>query len=205
MTTVTAEALTQLDEAQRLEPSSTAVLSSRALAEGLNGRRDEAVEMIVRSQGGHPIASARYALATLSLQTPRNLPVFLEQSVELGRLDRSESRVRLFFQSPGCARARRRAGDVALHHGERTAGSPSGPRFTTAGRRLRCTRRRSERGTNGFGPKQSHLNTCGIALDPGSLSPVERRRLSRASENASFLPTKYKVPSARSSFAEVGQ
>ncbi len=40
------EAIEQLDIAQRLEPTSAAVLSTRALALGLSGHRGEAVDML---------------------------------------------------------------------------------------------------------------------------------------------------------------
>jgi tetratricopeptide (TPR) repeat protein len=67
------EAIEQLNTAQRLEPASAAVLSTRALAIGLNGHRSEAVDLLQEVINVTPGASSPHAiLATLSALEPRD-------------------------------------------------------------------------------------------------------------------------------------
>lgn len=75
-----AEALTQLDDAQRLEPASTPILISRAYVLGLSGRRDEARAMLKQvSENGPNAPVLHQRLATLSLMQPSDVNEFLRQ------------------------------------------------------------------------------------------------------------------------------
>ena len=64
------EGLEQLELAQRLQPESTAILSSRAFAMGLNGDRPQAVRLLREISGSE-------RLAALSLLAPRDIPQYL--------------------------------------------------------------------------------------------------------------------------------
>jgi tetratricopeptide (TPR) repeat protein len=75
-----AEANEQLDIAQRLAPSSAAILSTRALAEGLDGHRNEAIEMLQDAIHVTPGSSSPHAfIATLSNVEPRDPGRFLAE------------------------------------------------------------------------------------------------------------------------------
>lgn len=75
-----AEALDQLNAAQQLEPTSAAILASRAYALGLSGHRDEAVEQLQPLVAtDHDSSSAHRTLAALSLMEPREIPRFLAE------------------------------------------------------------------------------------------------------------------------------
>jgi Tfp pilus assembly protein PilF len=75
-----AEAIEQLDTAQRLEPDSAAILSTRALAMGLDGRRDEAVAMLQDIISETPGVSSPHAiLASLSNVEPRDPARYLAE------------------------------------------------------------------------------------------------------------------------------
>lgn len=81
------EAMEQLDLAQRLQPTSAAILSTRALALGLNGHRDEAAGMLQDLLTEVPIATSPHAiLATLSLIQPRDPPRFLDEARRVAEL-----------------------------------------------------------------------------------------------------------------------
>jgi tetratricopeptide (TPR) repeat protein len=81
------EAIEQLNTAQRLEPTSAAVLSTRALAIGLDGHRGEAVDMLQDIINVTPGVSSPHAiLATLSAVEPRDPARYLiemKRSAEL--------------------------------------------------------------------------------------------------------------------------
>lgn len=74
------EALKELTLAQRYAPTSPSVLSSKALALGLAGHREEAMTMLRTLTTIDPNAAAphRY-LAALSLIEPRNVPQYLAE------------------------------------------------------------------------------------------------------------------------------
>lgn len=76
-----AEAIEQLDIAERLQPSSSAILAMRALALGLGGHRSEAVEilqsLVVAQRDTTP---PHHILATLSLVEPHDIPRYLEET-----------------------------------------------------------------------------------------------------------------------------
>ena len=74
------EALAELDTAQRLQPASAAILSSKAYALGLSGRRDEARAMLDTMIKNDPHAAAPHRiLASISLQAPRDMPLYLDE------------------------------------------------------------------------------------------------------------------------------
>jgi hypothetical protein len=72
------EAIEQLDVAQRLEPTSAAILSTRALALGLSGHRGEAVDLLQDLISESPGVSSPHAiLSTLSRVEPQDSARFL--------------------------------------------------------------------------------------------------------------------------------
>ena len=74
------ESLAQLDIAQRLQPTSSAILSDRALALGLSGHRNEASDLLQEVVNEDPnSASPHRNLASISLVEPRDLPRYLEE------------------------------------------------------------------------------------------------------------------------------
>ena len=74
-------AIEQLDIAQRLQPTSAAVLSSRALALGASGHRGEAVDMLQELLNEAPQATSPHQmLAILTLVEPRDIPRWLQES-----------------------------------------------------------------------------------------------------------------------------
>jgi serine/threonine-protein kinase len=74
------EAIEQLNIAQRLQPTSPAILSTRALAVGLSGRRGEAVDMLQDLVNETPGVSAPHEiLQTLSMVEPREPARYLDE------------------------------------------------------------------------------------------------------------------------------
>lgn len=74
------EALEQLDIAQRLEPDSTAILNTRAIAEGFSGHREEALELLQGVTEEDPnFSAAHLRLSVLSLLQPDDIPRFLAE------------------------------------------------------------------------------------------------------------------------------
>jgi tetratricopeptide (TPR) repeat protein len=74
------EAMEQLDIAQRLDPTSAAILSTRALAMGLDGHRGAAVDMLQEVVNETPGVSSPHAiLATLSNIEPRDTTRYLAE------------------------------------------------------------------------------------------------------------------------------
>jgi tetratricopeptide (TPR) repeat protein len=81
------EALKELDLAQRLQPTSAAILSSRALALGLSGHRNEAVDMMQELLNEAPTATSPHQiLSILSLVEPRDIPRWLDESRRIAEL-----------------------------------------------------------------------------------------------------------------------
>ena len=107
------DALRELNLAQQLEPSSAAILTTRALALGLSGRRQESSDLlneaISNEKGGafHNPATMHQVMATLSLLPPRNVARYLSESTiaaELRQDGRQVSDLRLaeeIFQAQG--------------------------------------------------------------------------------------------------------
>jgi tetratricopeptide (TPR) repeat protein len=84
------EALEQLDIAQRLEPTSAAVLSTRALALGLSGHRGEAVDLLQDVLNESPAASSPHEiLAILSKVQPRDPARLLDETRRVAELRHS--------------------------------------------------------------------------------------------------------------------
>jgi hypothetical protein len=86
-----AEALEQLDIAQRLEPTSAAILSTRALALGLSGRRGDAVDLLqnlIRETPG--VSSPHAILSTLSRIEPQDPGRFLDEMHRTAELRHSD-------------------------------------------------------------------------------------------------------------------
>jgi tetratricopeptide (TPR) repeat protein len=85
------EAIEQLDIAQRLQPTSAAVLSTRALALGLSGHRNEAVDMLQDVINDSPgVSSPHQILAILSQIQPRDLGRYLDESRRVAELRHSD-------------------------------------------------------------------------------------------------------------------
>ncbi len=132
-----AEALQQLDAAQTLQPGSTAILTQRALAMGLGGRRDEAEAMLKENLkqnldvGDHDSSTAHIVLAILSLQPPADLHQALteyQRSAELrhdGRSVERQTRLLRALESSGAAGVWRT--QIALEREEH----PGGVTFAT--------------------------------------------------------------------------
>ena len=85
------EAVEQLNLAQRLDPASEAVLSTRALALGLSGRRGEAVDMLQDVINQTPGVSSPHAiLAVLSNIEPRDTARFLDETRKAAEMRHSD-------------------------------------------------------------------------------------------------------------------
>ncbi len=81
------EALEQLDIAVRLEPTSSANISTRALAWGLSGHRDEAVNILQNVLNASPdMTTPHRAISMLSLMEPRDIPRFLDSSLHVAEI-----------------------------------------------------------------------------------------------------------------------
>ena len=101
------EALDQLDIAQRLEPTSAAILSTRALALGLSGHRDEAFELLEGIINESPGVSAPHEIfAIVSRVEPADFGRYLEEMRRAGELRHSDEILQVSA-----------AGEGALHSG----------------------------------------------------------------------------------------
>ena len=90
------EALEQLDIAQRLEPDSTAILNTRAIAEGFSGHRDEALELLQEVTEQDPnFSAAHLRLSGLSLLQPADIPRFLSEYRRWGDLTHDDAALKL--------------------------------------------------------------------------------------------------------------
>ena len=90
------DAMEQLDIAQRLEPTSAAVLSTRALALGLSGHRGEAVDMLQNVINETPGVSSPHAiLATLSKVQPQDPARFLDETRRVAELRHSDEMLQI--------------------------------------------------------------------------------------------------------------
>jgi tetratricopeptide (TPR) repeat protein len=84
------EAIDQLDMAQRLQPTSAAILSTRALALGLSGHRSEAIDMLQDVLNETPAATSPHSiLAILSQIQPRDPVRFLNETRQAAEIRRS--------------------------------------------------------------------------------------------------------------------
>ena len=91
-----AEAVAQLNAAQQLAPTSTAILASKALALGFGGHKDEAMRLLEAMDGtGQDAAMVHRDLGYLSLVAPRDTGRFLRESVRFAELRRDGETVAL--------------------------------------------------------------------------------------------------------------
>lgn len=82
-----AEAINELNQAQILAPDSAGILSSRAYAIGLNGKRDQAADLLQDILTRIPdSAPLRFILAELCLLQPRDIPRYLDQMRRVAEL-----------------------------------------------------------------------------------------------------------------------
>ena len=85
------EAIEQLDIAQRLQPTSAAILSTRALALGLSGHRSDAVDMLQDLINETPgVSSPHNILAILSQVQPRDPARYLNETRRVAELRHSD-------------------------------------------------------------------------------------------------------------------
>jgi serine/threonine-protein kinase len=106
------EALEQLNIAQRLQPTSVAIMSVRALALGLSGHRDDATEMLQEVLRDAPGATSPHTiLSTLSLVEPRDLPRYLDETTRVAELRHDEDLAQVIAAARTAYRAR---GETAM-------------------------------------------------------------------------------------------
>ncbi len=92
-----AEAIDQLNQAQMLAPDSAGILSSRAYAIGLSGKRDQAVDLLQDILTRIPdSAPLHFTLAQLCVQEPRDIPRYLDQMRRFAELRHSDEQLALF-------------------------------------------------------------------------------------------------------------
>ncbi len=106
------EALQHLDIAQRLAPTSSAIQATRALALGLNGHRDEAIDMLQSiTANGFDAASPHRILAILSLVEPHQTASFLLQRQRVAELRHDQQELTILAAA---TTAFHRAGEQAM-------------------------------------------------------------------------------------------
>jgi Tfp pilus assembly protein PilF len=127
------EALEQLDIAYRLQPSSAAIASTRAVALGLSGHRDEGADLLQEMiNQDRDVSSAHLRLAILSLVTPRQIPRYLDASRRRAEMSHSGEDLALFAAAE---RAYRAHGEAAMWQEiirEERKRHPSGPTWRIA-------------------------------------------------------------------------
>ena len=102
-----AQAVEQLETAQRLQPNSAAILSTRALAMGLDGHRGEAVEMLQDVIYETPGASSPHAiLATLSNLEPRDPARYIAEMRRSAELRNDPEALQVFTYASNAYRPR---------------------------------------------------------------------------------------------------
>jgi len=107
-----AEALQQLDTAQRLEPNSTAILASRAYALGLAGHRDQAIDMLNAITEQDPSYSgAHYRISVLCMVPPANIPCALRERRRWATLMHHDDEI---AEGAAAERAYHRGGEPAM-------------------------------------------------------------------------------------------
>ena len=91
-----AEAVAQLDAAQQLTPTSTAILASKALALGFGGHKEEGMRLLEAMDGtGQDAAMVHRDLGYLSLVAPQDTGRFLRESVRFAEMRRDPETVAL--------------------------------------------------------------------------------------------------------------
>jgi tetratricopeptide (TPR) repeat protein len=107
-----AEALVQLDIAQRLEPNSTAIPNTRATALGFSGHRDEAEELLREVTEQDPnFSGAHLRFGVLSLLPPPDLPRFLLELRDWAQLTHNQGALKLNAVMDSAYRAH---GEIAM-------------------------------------------------------------------------------------------
>jgi len=100
------EAIEQLDLAQRLQPTSAAVLSTRALALGLSGHRGEAVDLLQDVINQTPgVSSPHQILAILSKVEPREPARLLDEMRRVAELRHSDEMLQVVSAAEPAYRA----------------------------------------------------------------------------------------------------
>lgn len=106
------EALEQLDMAQRLQPNSAAIISTRALALGLSGHRGEAVDMMQNVLKETPAATSPHAiLEALSQQQPRDIGRYVVEMRRVAELRQSDA---MLHVADAAGQAYRSGGEKAM-------------------------------------------------------------------------------------------
>ena len=100
------EALAQIDLAQRLQPTSTSILSDRAFALGLSGHRNEAADILQEVENDDPSSpSPHRILGGISLVEPRDIPRFLDEMRRFATLRHNTAQLHLLDEMDRAFRA----------------------------------------------------------------------------------------------------
>jgi hypothetical protein len=172
------EAMEQLDLAQRLEPTSAAILSTRALALGLNGHRSEAVDMLQDLIGETPGASSPHAiLMTLSRVEPQDSARFLFEMRRTAELRNNDEMLQVATAGEAALRS---GGESAMWSGilateEQLHPGASNGTFLMAEAETVLGRYDAAFADLGQMAQRHDPTTMGIILDP-TLSPLRRDR-----------------------------
>lgn len=109
-----AEAVEQLDIAQRLAPNSTAILYSRAVVLGFDGHRQQAIDLLHQITEEDPeYPSTHGRIAILALTEPKNIQLFLDEKGISAKLGADKTDVAL---NQAMTSAYRRQGEAAMWH-----------------------------------------------------------------------------------------
>jgi len=128
-----AEALEQLDIAQRLEPDSTAILNTRAIAEGFRGHRDEALELLQEVTEQDPnFSAAHLRFGVLSLLQPADIPHFLSEYRRWAGLTHDDAAVKLESAMDRAYKARGEAAMWQAMLDRERAANPGSPTMLAA-------------------------------------------------------------------------
>jgi Tfp pilus assembly protein PilF len=107
-----AEAVEQLDIAQRLAPNSTAILYSRAVVLGFDGHRQQAIDLLHQITEEDPeYPSTHGRIAILALTEPKNIQLFLDEKGISAKLGADNADVAL---NQAMTSAYRRQGEAAM-------------------------------------------------------------------------------------------
>jgi tetratricopeptide (TPR) repeat protein len=107
-----AEALQQLDTAQRLEPNSTAILATRAYALGLSGHREQAIEMLNAITEQDPnYSGAHYRISVLCMAPQADISCALREQHRWAALRHDDDRL---AETAAEERAYRSGGEAAM-------------------------------------------------------------------------------------------
>lgn len=167
------DALAELDVAQRLDPSSAAILTSRAFALGLSGRRAEGTEMLGEAISGEGPAGYRNSatmhqvLGVLYLLPPRDIGHYLAEATQAASLRQDAPTVAAMRMAAGVFQARgEQAMWRALLEEERKRHSSGGPTYAMA--RYEAELGAREQAMNDLAELFTRHDTAliGISVDP---------------------------------------